>query len=80
MMTLMTTVAPSAVLRTRAFAEQSLASLQATAPSMAAAQANVAASIHGVRVSDPVPQPWTRATGQQTYASQCTARQAESPR
>ena len=51
-----TTVAPSAVPRTRAFSDQPLASLQAIAPRTAAAQASVAASIHGVRVSEPVPQ------------------------
>ena len=60
-----TTVAPSAVPRTRAFSDQPLASLQAIAPRTAAAQASVAASIHGVRVSEPVPQPWTSAIGQQ---------------
>ena len=44
-----------------------------------AAQATTRPSIHGREASLPVPSPWIRATGQQAYAVQCTARQPRQP-
>ena len=60
-------------------AGQSRSRRAASAATTPATHAAVSSASHVERASVPVPRPCSTATGQQTYAAQCTARQARRP-
>ena len=71
------TAAAAADSRSPACAGQPAASRHTPAKMTATAHTAVSASTQRAAPSVPVPSPWTRATGQQAYAAQCTARRAQ---